>query len=353
MERLFFFTLGVLSGILLSALYSFIKRKKEKELMEALVDRMAKESVSDIGTTLKEYLDSFVNLIKTDWSRQRSEMEVLVKPLEETLREMGRYIREIEIKREGAYRGLQEQIKNLVEASLKLQDTTKGLLETIKPPTVRGRWGEVQLRRVVELAGMVEHVDFSQQVSSGDVRPDMVVHLPGGGIILVDAKTPFDWDMKEPSSQLIRRRIKELSKKEYWRYFKNSPEFVVMFLPLEAPLIKAFEEDRELLDFALSNKVLIATPVTLLALLKAVSYGWQQYKLSEDIKTVAELGKNLYERLVKFSEHMERLKRAVENLVKSYNDALSSLKNRVIPAARKLGKLSGKEGLKEPEEIEI
>jgi DNA recombination protein RmuC len=287
--------------------------------------------------------------------------------LEQTLQTLDGQIRTLEQKREGAYKELGEQLRQLGHAQHQLQTSTIKLEQALKSPTVRGSWGQVQLRRVVELAGMESRVDFDEQATAEAGRPDLIVHLPNHTVLPVDAKAPMtafleameaqDDDRRKERLQAhadaVRSRVKELSQKKYWEQFERAPEFVVMFVPNDTCLIAAFERDPSLLEYGFQQRVLITTPVTLLALLKAVAYGWQQQQISENARQIAEQGKELYERLVKFVDHLRKTGGGLDAAVKTYNEAVGSLESRVLPAARKFKELGAiTTELPEPESIE-
>jgi DNA recombination protein RmuC len=262
---------------------------------------------------------------------------------------MDGYVRELERKREGAYQRLQEQLQNLATTHSELQTTTINLSQALKSPTVRGRWGEMQLRRVVEMAGMVKHVTYDEQVTTDGGRPDMIAYLPNGGVLPVDSKVPLAayLDAMEAKDEETRRtklgkhakamqdRIQELSQKKYWEQFDNTPDFVVMFVPNEACLGAAFEINPSLLEYGIEKHVLISTPVTLLALLRAVAYGWQQQQITENARQIAEQGRELYRRLETFIGHMAELRKDLNKTVDGYNKAVGSLERRLLPAARR------------------
>ncbi len=274
----------------------------------------------------------------------------LVEPVEKALDAIGSQVRDIEKERHGAYQGLKQEIHLLRDAHGALRTTTVGLKQALQSSTVRGRWGEVQLRRVVEMAGLVEHVDFTEQPTACGLRPDLIVHLPRGGVLPIDAKAPMNafLDAAEADDEATRRafmdghlkalkaRTAELGARRYWDQFDNAPDFVVMFLPNEASLGGAFERDPDFLDFALRHRVLPATPVTLLALLKSVSYGWQQHRVAENARGIATAGRELHSRLVVFLDHLRRLGKSLETATVTYNQAVGSLERRVLPSARRL-----------------
>lgn len=288
---------------------------------------------------------------------QQSRM-ALFEPMKQALEKLDAHVRELEQKREGAYQGLQEKLQGLVQMHAELQRTTHQLTQALKSPTTRGRWGEYQLRRVVELAGMTAHVDFSEQAGADTGRPDMVVHLPNQGVLPVDAKTPMEAYLRaveaedEPRrkeclvahARAVRERVRELAQRKYWDQWPRAPELVVMFVPNEACLSAAFEADPELLDYAIAQRVLPVTPVTLLALLKAIAYGWQQHQVAENAREIAESGRDLYRRLAKIMEHFQRTGRSLAAAVNAYNDTVGSMERFLLPAARRLAALGSADG---------
>ncbi|MBC8432253.1 MAG: DNA recombination protein RmuC [Desulfobacterales bacterium] len=283
-------------------------------------------------------------------SRQaRSNLKSLVDPLKENLTSLDGYVRELERARKGAYESLKQQLSQLDATHARLQKTTTTLSQALKSPTVRGRWGELQLRRVVEMAGMVSHVSFDEQTSTESGRPDMIVYLPNGGILPIDSKVPLKsylTAMEETDDQLrkahlakhakdMRERVKELARKQYWDQFDETPDFVVMFIPNEACLGTAFENDPDLLEYAIDKKVLISSPVNLIALLRAVAYGWQQHQITKNALKIAREGQELYNRLERFIDRLTDVGKYLKRSVEGYNRALGSLDNRLIPAVRR------------------
>ena len=344
--------------------------KAEEKLREAF-DSLASNSLRhNAEAFLKQaqmQMTGVLNEVRGDWNTQKSEMQNLMTPVRENLDKLDGHVRSLEEKREGAYQALDQQLKGLVAAQQELQTTTVTLSQALKSSSVRGQWGEVQLRRVVELAGMEPHVAFEEQVTGDSGRPDMVVHLPGSGSLPVDAKTPmtayleatdarddeaYKKNMKAHASA-VRSRMRELGQKAYWEQFEKAPEFVVMFVPVEASVSAAFVEEPNLLDDALKNKVLIATPVTLLALLKAVAYGWQQQAMSENARQIADEGKKLYQRMEPFFGHLNNLRRHIDQTVESYNQSIGSLELRVLPSMRRFQELDvGDDELDKPKTID-
>ncbi len=295
------------------------------------------------GETLQQSSDDLLG-------RSREQLHHLVEPALKALDALGTQVREVEKDRRGAYDGLKQEIHLLRDAQVALHSTTVGLEQALKSSGVRGRWGEVQLRRVIEMAGLVEHVDFTEQPTAEGLRPDLIVHLPRGGVLPVDAKAPMKAYLEsaeatddavrrshlEAHLKALRQRTVELGQRRYWDQFDSTPDFVVMFVPNEASLGAAFERDPDFLDFALRHRVLPATPVTLLALLKSVTYGWQQHRVAENARGIATAGRELHHRLLRFLDHLSRLGKSLETATTTYNQAVGSLERRVLPSARRL-----------------
>ena len=285
--------------------------------------------------------------------RSSAELGHLVKPLGEGLDKLDRNIRELEEKRAGAYEGLQTHLRALDDAQRELQASTTTLNQALRSSGVRGRWGEIQLRRIVELAGMADHVDFDEQPTAEGARPDMLVYLPGGGALPIDAKAPMEayLDASAAEDAAIRRnklqahakalrsRVQDLSRKAYWDQFDPAPPYVVMFIPNEACLSAAFGTDASLLDYAIAQQILITSPVTLLALLKAVGYGWQQVAMSENARIIAQEGKELYARLSTFASHLAGVGDGLRTAQDAYNSAIGSFDRRIVPSAERFREL--------------
>ena len=300
--------------------------------------------------------------------RSGEQLHHLVAPVTKALDAIGSQVREIEKERHGAYEGLKQEIHLLRDAHGALRSTTVGLKQALQSSAVRGRWGEIQLRRVVEMAGLVEHVDFTEQPTIEALRPDLIVHLSRGGVLPIDAKAPMKafLDAAEADDDAARRvlmnahlkalkqRTAELGQRRYWDQFESAPDFVVMFVPNEASLGGAFERDPDFLDFALRHRVLPATPVTLLALLKSVSYGWQQHRVAENARGIATAGRELHTRLIPFLDHLSRLGKSLETATVTYNQAVGSLERRVLPSARRLEEAGAAvEEISEPEPVSV
>ncbi len=339
----------------------------------ALLDE-AQSKLSDAfkalsAEALQNNNDSFINLAKAqletfhqeaafDLEKNKKSFDDLVKPLKDGLENVDRRVLALDKARIETYTALNEQVKNLVSVQTALQGETQNLVRALRMPTVRGRWGEIQLKRVVEMAGMIEYCDFCQQPSveseNGQLRPDMTVKLAGQKTVVVDSKTPLEaylnsiqttdetdraTHLKEHARQ-VRSHLQKLSKKAYWDQFEQSPEFVVLFLPGEMFFSAALEQDPELIEAGVKQKVIIATPTTLIALLRAVAYGWTQERLSRDAEEISNLGKKLYVRIRKFTEHMTNLRNHLEKVVDCHNKAVGSLEASVVPAARSLKTLA-------------
>ena len=277
------------------------------------------------------------------------------KPINELMEKYSAAVREIETKREKAYTRLDEQIKHIAASHDKLGAETTKLTSALRRPEQRGRWGEMQLRNVVELAGMTEHCDFVEQPQTDDAttqdRPDMIVTLPGGGVIVVDSKVALDayLDALQPDidrdaalerhARHVREHYKRLANKRYWDQFERTPKLAVMFMPLESALSAALDVQPDLHAEAMKNHVLIATPTLLVALLRAVAYGWQQEDVAANAREISNAGKELYDRIAKFVEHFEKVGLGLTKASSYYNNAIGSLERMVLPSSRKLKEL--------------
>lgn len=334
--------------------------EKERLFLEESLKKMESTFQALASRTLQSNSDELVK-------RASEQMQAIVQPLQTNLLQLGNYVHELEQKREGAYSGLKEQIRALNEAYQHLQSSTQELTQALKSTRSRGQWGELQLRRVVELAGMLEHVDFNVQVSGNGVRPDLLIHLPNGGHLPVDAKTPFDAYLKatatrddeEASTYLqaharaLKEHIRQLSSKAYWQAFDPAPEFVVLFVPNEAMLSAALQHDPDLLDYAIRQQVMLTSPITLLALLRTIGWGWTQNALAENAKAIAQQGNELYSRLQTFTGHLANLQKHLGNAIESYNQAIGSLESRVAPAVRRLREMGiGESDFSLPEKVD-
>lgn len=355
---------------------------------KALLDQARQELVGSFqalsGEALKQNNDAFLKLAAVsfealhakaegDLAQRQQAIDGLVRPLHESLQRYDEQMRLLEQSRQSAYGGLDQHLKSLAESHQRLQQETGNLVKALRAPTVRGQWGEITLKRVAELAGMVDHCDFVEQTTvsgeEGRFRPDMVVRLPGGRQIIVDAKTVLAayldaheaQDDQQRSEALrrhaeqVRSRMDELSLKAYWTQFDRAPEFVVLFLPGEQFLGAALDQDPRLIEEGFARGVVLATPATLIALLRAIAYGWRQEQLNAHAEEAGKLGKDLYERMSVLAEHLNDVGQALGKSVSAYNRAVGSLETRILPAARKfkeLGVSSDKEiPLLEPAEL--
>lgn len=346
----------------------FVEEKKhteEKLIFLTQAQEQLKNAFKAVSSdVLRESQRSFFEVAKEIFQKQEASMEVklskkegaigeLVKPLKESLEKVDFKIAELEKARIGAYVGVTEQLKALSSAQIQLQQEASNLSKALRLPSTRGTWGEMQLKRVIELAGMVEYCDFETQVTLENdvrkIRPDVVIKLPNLRSIVIDAKAPLqayleaveskdsairDQRLKEHAKHL-RKHLSTLGEKSYWEQFQRAPEFVVLFLPAESFFGMALEHDPSLIEFGVEKQVLVATPTTLIALLKAVACGWREELVQEHAEYISNLGRQLYDRLHTLVEHFQKLKRSLDSAVDSYNKVTACFEGRVLVAARK------------------
>jgi len=305
----------------------------------------------------KSTLSKYIETAKSDFDARGKAVKDSVLPLQEALKRYEEHIQAMERSREKAYGGLSAQVQSLIQTQDVLQKETGKLVNALRVPHIRGRWGEITLRRVAELSGMQNHCDFYEQASArseeGILRPDMVVHLPGQRQIIIDAKVPLAAyiDALETSSdeqreehltthaRHVKTHINQLSQKAYWTQFQPTPEFVVLFIPGENFFSAALAKDPQLIELGVRKNVILATPTTLISLLKTVAFGWQQEQLAENAKKISELGTELFERLATMGQHINNLGRDIERATLSYNKVVGSLERRVFSSARKFKEL--------------
>jgi len=320
----------------------------------------------------KASLEKFQSEAKGDLQARQKAVVDMVAPVHESLNKVDAQIQQMEVARGKAYGDLHAQVQSLITTQKELQSETGNLVRALRTPNVRGRWGEIQLRRVVEIAGMLSYCDFAEQetvnTDSGRLRPDLVVKLPGGKNVVVDAKTPLQafldsFETTDEKTRLacladharqVRDHMKILAGKNYWEQFEATPEFVVMFLPGETFFSAALEQDSSLIEHGVLNRVIPASPTTLIALLKAVNYGWNQEKLARNAQQISALGKELHDRLRNLAGHITSVGANLDRAVDAYNKAIGSMENRVLVSARKFGELGASvaEDIPELEPIE-
>ena len=335
-------------------------RQSEAQVRAAVesASRLALDANSETFLKLAREVFGRDQAVASNTLKEREEaIKQLVEPLKVALARQEEQAQAVERERRETTGKLSGQIENLVKVQDLLQRETRNLSTALRRPEVRGRWGEITLRRVVELAGMSEHCDFTEQeqvaAEGGAMRPDLLVRMPDERSIVVDAKTPLDAYMDAAEAQddetrrtalarhaqQVEKRVRELGQKSYWEQFEHSPEFAVLFLPGDQFLSAALAERPDLIDSALKQRIIVTTPSTLMALLKVIAYGWRQTRVTENAREIRELGQDLHKRLNVFVNHLQKVGRSLGNAVDSYNSAVGSLERNVMPQARKFPEL--------------
>lgn len=342
-------------------------QRQLKDTFEALSSETLRRSQESFLQLAQEKLGQFQQASATDLQARQQAIEDLLKPVRESLERVDTQIVRVDKERAGAYQSVSEQLRSLSETHDRLRRETDSLVRALRSPNVRGRWGEVQLRRVVEVAGMIDYCDFVEKESAvtddgARLTPDLIIRLPGGTTIVVDSKVPIEAylqsvdaadeetreaKMKEHARQ-VREHVKALGKKRYWEQFKPTPEFVVMFMPGEALLSGALQYDTELIEIAATQRVIPASPLTLIAVLRAVAYGWQQNLLVKNAEELSTLGKEMYDRLCTMADNLGSLGTNLRQAVESYNRTIGTIESRVLVTARRFRDM----GVSTPDELE-
>ncbi|MEC8332798.1 MAG: DNA recombination protein RmuC [Verrucomicrobiota bacterium] len=348
-------------------------RDQLKDSFQALSSEALSKNNESFLNLAKSTLEKYQEEAKGDLNKRQEAINKTVEPVGDALKAFNERVDKIEQRRTQTDASIGQQLQHLAESQVQLSKTTGSLVQALRAPQVRGQWGEMQLRRTVEMAGMINYCDFEEQASieTSDgqrQRPDMIIRLPNERVVVVDSKVPLAayldaLQSDDPNHQKermvaharhIRDHIKGLSAKSYWTQFENAPEFVVLFIPNETIFSAALEQDPELIEQGVLNKVILATPTTLIALLKAIAYGWQQDAIAREAKDIAALGKELYERVSVVTGHFTKLGKSLDQSVGCYNKTVNSLESRLLVTAKKFDALdsASSEFLPEPSLIE-
>ena len=351
-----------------------IKKEREQfnELFTALSSKALKNNNEEFLKLAQENLKQYQAQAVNELDKKEKAIEHLLNPIKESLSKTEEQIRNIEKDRKESYGALHKHLETMAHTQTILQDETRKLVTALRRPEVRGQWGEMTLKRLAELAGMVEHCDFYEQeqvrTDEGALRPDMIVRMPDGREIVVDVKTPLDAYISaieavddterqihlKRHTQNVKQRINELADKAYWKQFKNAPDFVILFIPGDQFLTAALDQEPGILENALSRQIILATPTSFVALLRAVGYGWRQEQLAENAEHIKTVGQELYGRLQTFTEHLQKLGKSLDSGMKHYNNAVGSFDSRVLPSARKFNEMgiSADKKISQPNQVE-
>lgn len=347
-------------------------RAQLSETFTALSSKALQNNNEEFLKLARENLKQFQSQAVNELDKKEKAIEHLLNPIKETLIKTEEQIRNIEKERKESYGALHKHLESMAQTQTTLQDETRKLVTALRRPEVRGQWGEMTLKRLAELAGMVEHCDFYEQeqvrTDEGALRPDMIVRMPDGREIVVDVKTPLDAYISaieavddaerqvhlKRHTQNVKQRINELADKSYWDQFKNAPDFVVLFIPGDQFLSAALDQEPAILENALARQVILATPTSFVALLRAVGYGWRQEQLAENAEHIKTVGEELYGRLQTFTEHLQKVGKSLDTSMKHYNSAVGSFDSRVLPSARKFNEMgiSTDKKINQPNQVE-
>ncbi len=339
-----------------------IRLKERLSAVTGSRDQYSQEFRALAADALHRNNEQFLHLAESTLQRKQEEVDNLVRPLKASLEKVDAQIHALEVHRQGAYSSLSMQVKQMAESQLRLTDETRKLGEALRSPVARGRWGEVQLRRVVEMAGMVSYCDFAEQetfsAENGKVRPDLIVRLPNNKRIVVDSKVPLKAYLEsleeqtdggrtaklKEHAQQIRRHLRSLGEKSYWTQLQPAPEFAIAFLPGEIFFSAALQHDPELIEYGVTNNIILATPTTLIALLKAVAFGWRQERFAQNAEEIRDLGCTLYERIRIFAEYYNEVGKSLGKAVSAYSKGKTSLETRLTSTARRFEELGVSKG---------